>query len=33
VLKEWGKTQKNPTVKRQEAQKNLEEHQLEMEGK
>jgi exonuclease III len=33
VLKDWAKTQKIPTIKRQEAQKNLEDHQLEMEGK
>jgi hypothetical protein len=32
ALKDWAKTQKNPILKRQEAQKNLEDHQLEMEG-
>jgi hypothetical protein len=32
ALKGWDKTQKNPIIKRQEAQKHLEDHQLEMEG-
>jgi hypothetical protein len=31
ALKAWAKTQKNPIIKRQEAQKQLENHQLEME--
>jgi hypothetical protein len=32
VLKDWAKTQNNPILKKEEAQKNLEDHQLEMEG-
>jgi hypothetical protein len=33
VLKEWAKTQTSPPIKRQEAQKNIEDYQLELEGK
>jgi len=32
VLKDWEKTQISPPIKQQEAQKNMEDHQLAMEG-
>ena len=33
MLKEWAKTQTSSPIKRQEAQKNIEDYQLELEGK